>query len=614
MLQAIAHQEDQKAILMRTSASAVSKELVTMTTCFGAVGIGKTAIAQAGLEACRRWCQDPDLQDLLRSDKHSLGLMISFNGSTTVSEAELLGGSSGLAASRRLFAEYFGLSLGEANTIPLSQNYTVTDCLRVLAADHRQQHDMDPDQQLFIYVAVDDINLLVRDTAESKSRLQHVKEICKELQVAGWGGVINCFVAVVLAGTNYLDMKDAFLGSNIKPFPLYLRSLTQEQLTTIMLKDAHVDSQYLTEPKFQESVLEIGPTLRPYGEFVSGLDFRFNSSSIHDAKVKALRYFNKSAVSLTAAESLKLHALAATGLPQFARSPLVEGSAYTLESLEVDGFLQLVRTSEEDEYVTVDVPQLNLRTWSSQNIHKLTMETHRVANMFTVGGWQMFEQFVLHYHCLRMNFLSYLYPDRSFTMAEFYNGAVIIGHYGKLLLKLPVNHHCQAIDHQGTHLLGPNEDIQTVDRLRMGDAMRDSAGAKTDLVAVYNVQSPGSAEWSELVCLMHAAHTIGESVLTMKKIESDREKNVISQSKHFKTSNTFHVHVSNRDLPTNITEKTGVFIGKAQCRPFFGHLFGRLVTSPSVRRQYSTSVRSPPVGPSGWAGTIALVKRVAKMW
>jgi hypothetical protein len=66
-------------------------------------------------------------------------------------------------------------------------------------------------------------------------------------------------------------------------------------------------------------------------------------------------------VSLNELEMLKLYVLAVTGRLSHAKSPLVLGPIYhSLESLEVCGLLELVRTPVNDDWVAVDVLKINL--------------------------------------------------------------------------------------------------------------------------------------------------------------------------------------------------------------------------------------------------------------
>jgi hypothetical protein len=367
-----AENEDKRARLIREYGTNVNKEDVTLPTCFGAVAIGKTAFVQNGLDACKQYCSDAELKDLLEEKNHPLGLMISFNATTNITDEELLKGNMGLSASRRLLAEYFSLSMAEADQIPLADTYRVTDCLRVIATDHRELHSMAADSKLFVYVAVDDVNQLVIDAPpelkgdRQRYRVKYLKQLSQALQAVAWGGVMNCFVSVMLAGTNYYDMKDSFIGSGVKPFSLHLQSLTSEELNEIMVEDAKVDARYIESGEFQTLVATTGSSLRALGEGVSGLKYKFQKSSIKVAAAKVESYFNMSGVYLNDAEVLRLHALVVTGHLVFARNKLFPDSGHTLENLEVNGFLKLCRSADKDEWVTVDVPEVFLHSWSKQ--------------------------------------------------------------------------------------------------------------------------------------------------------------------------------------------------------------------------------------------------------
>ncbi len=113
VLKIFAANEDTKAGLIRREThlqtDAVSKESITIPTCFGAVATGKTAVAEVGLDACKRFCQDSDLKTLLASENLTLSVMISFNGTTTITPNELQHGNIELSATRRFLAEYFGM-------------------------------------------------------------------------------------------------------------------------------------------------------------------------------------------------------------------------------------------------------------------------------------------------------------------------------------------------------------------------------------------------------------------------------------------------------------------------------------------------------------------------
>jgi hypothetical protein len=650
VMKIFAANEDTKAGLIRREThlqtDAVSKESITIPTCFGAVATGKTALAEVGLDACKRFCQDSELKTLLASENLTLSVMISFNGTTTITPNELQHGNIELSATRRFLAEYFSLSLLEAETIPLSDTYSFTDCLRVIASDHRKQHNMAPASKLFMYLAVDDVNLLVDDTAPHRSdrvrhRVRHLKGVSQMLQRAAWGGVKACYVSVMLAGTNYVDMKDAFLGSGVPPFPLHLQSLTSEQLIDT-LKDAKVDQMYIDSPKFQALLVQTGSSLRALGEGVSGLQHKFLESSIKDAEAKIHHFFNQSFVSLNQEEVLKLHALAVTGHLALARLPLTGNSSRTLESLEVDGFLKLVRTTGNDEWVAVDVPEMRLRFWSRQTEDKLTLATHDLVGVCNnTTGWQWFELFVARYHCLKMNMLCKLDLGETVTLGEFYRGAKfqdaspvvadeLWGDCADLRICLPVDHYCEAIDLKGRHFIGPNEDDKLAGRLKKGDVLRESAGAATDLVAVHSVRSADKVEQKPLVCLIHAAHTIDATkLLTEAKIKADREKTVMDTSKHFSAAERVHVHVSTRILPNSFpalptSVRGAVYIGREQCTPVFGQLFGRLLTSykgqtTTPRKQPFCSgrrvmLRPAAVGPSSWGGVALLAKAAKKLW
>lgn len=546
------------------------------------------------------------------------------NGSTPISGEERNKGDMALVASRRVLAAYFSLTFPEVLQIPLAAHYSLARCLNLIAVDYRKQHRLASDSKLFVYLAVDDINLLVEDVDEGQKqpntdrlRLKNLRYIAQELQVATYG-VMNCYVSVMLVGTHYLDMKDSFLGSGIKPFQLNLNTLSSEEINNIMTLDAKVDPRYILSNKFQNMVAQTGSALRALGEGVSGLKSEFDESSIEDAKVKIKEYFKNSTGSLTSDEMLRLHALAVTGYPFFARDPLIstETPSRTLEFLETQGFLKLVR-NEDDELVTVDVPEAVLHSWHERRSHKLTTETHFLINACNdFPSWQVFEMFVARYYCLKMNMLSTLNLGESITFADFFRGAIIKenptleGKCADLQLRLPAaGRHWEMIDLIGDHFLGPMESMEIVQKLRRGAVVRESAGTKSDLVTLFTVRPSARHLWNDLVGLMRL---------------NDQAKNRLSKRKYFKDCDLVHVHVSNHELPTNIPAlpadkpniRGAVFIGKQQCHSAFGHLFGRRLLSfhkghhtPSRREYCSGRTLRPVVAPLFSLSGVAMRRR-----
>ena len=117
---------------------------------------------------------------------------------------------------------------------------------------------------------------------------------------------------------------------------------------------------------------------------MTGLKYQYYEKPIKNAESKVSAYFSQSGASLNDEELLNLHALVVTGHPVDSRHPLIKlGFTRSLEWFEVYGFLKLVRSSVDDELVTVDIPEMRLHGWAkrSRMTNKLIDETYALISV-----------------------------------------------------------------------------------------------------------------------------------------------------------------------------------------------------------------------------------------
>jgi hypothetical protein len=570
------------------------KENFMLPVCVDGVGCGKSALLSQGLSLHKKHCKNKDLLELLKDENHPLAIHITFNFRTSFShqyETDV-----GMAVVRRILATCLGLDWAVANVLPVRESLRVEDCLRAIAAYHRSVHGMKEGQKLFVYLGIDEINMLVPySNGESKPDLFSLKGVVRAVQSLSSPSE---HVSTLLAGTHYADMQESFLGSGIRPLNLTLTRLSDEAIEAMLLKDAGVSQKYIDDPNFQELLRGIGPVMRPIGIAVSKLEYQYNEQSITKAHDAVRHYLEMCSATLSASETQSLFRFVLTGKLAGPKDAICEGSLITLDDLQNAGTISLIPYTYKTVSVFMSRLMLNLYLAGEHGSGYFADSARRLLRYIDAHGSDSFEKFAAHFHAMKKAaFLSespVLFPVDGVPVASFFSGALIGNGLLKQELRLkhlsvPVSVPDGVMWWQGRRYPETAESKSVAGHLEKGGVVLNSEGAAAAVLVREDVRDANSSDWQEGITVFAAKHsTIGKEKLTLDDITADHNKavKVLGASKKHSNALVTMVHFSNREISKELCDvsnwkpewRRSIIVGRSNIETVVGPFFGRLLT------------------------------------
>lgn len=145
----------------------IDKECHPHIVCMAGPGTGKSRLADYGIEILKA-SPDEDVNRL--ANNNPLVVHISFNNiGTTFGPFDKDVGPL-MAVVSRIFATYFGISLESVRNFSHCKSITLSKAFRVILAHHRKRHSMGPEQDVLIYLAIDDVSPIMSSLAKDEGR------------------------------------------------------------------------------------------------------------------------------------------------------------------------------------------------------------------------------------------------------------------------------------------------------------------------------------------------------------------------------------------------------------------------------------------------------------
>jgi hypothetical protein len=577
------------------------KENFQQPVCVHGVGCGKSAVLSRGLALHKKHCRNWGLQELLKEESHPLAIHITFNSDTLYGPVvEPIVHS---AVIRRILASCLDLDWPVVRDLPLSDSISVLDCLRAIISYHKTVHGMKEDQKVFVYLGIDEVNMLVRDTGASSN-----VDALKDLVIAVQGlRISDGFVSSVLAGTHFAAMTESFLGSGVKPLNLMITRLSKEVIENMIKADAGVSEKYLNDLQFQKLLRDVGPVMRAIGLIVKELEYEYDPQSVTMARYSAVRYFRNACSPLTEEESLALCGLVLTGVPVNNPSArLSNASVITLDKLQNNGTIMLVPWENEDAY-SVFMSRFMLDIYCSyMPDHPLVKTGQKLLSYIDSRGSDTFEKFIAHFHAMKMAyFLKVLPAGSGVPVTLFFSGALIGGGLTDQMFQLAPPTFSPIIDDGVKWLVGERyldfsqrkgrrftvtESEVVAQHLKSGGVVLNSQGAAVDILSTEKVRDAGSSQWKDGLTVYAGKHTkAGGMKLMPSHVIEDHDKamkGILASKNHSKALITM-VHFSNRELSKDLVDTTtwkaewqrSVIVGRNNIERVVGPLLGRMLTS-----------------------------------
>jgi hypothetical protein len=637
---------------LRKTSDISPKEAKTLPTLTGAVGSGKSHFLSSSLEIMREHCTDESLQELLKPEHHPLQLNVTFNSSTHYVEAEAADIEKALV--RRLLFVYFDINWDTKCLLEVPAKFGVAHCVDFIVRHHREQHCLPADQEIFVFIGVDEVNQLV-DRTNPRNKEEVVRNLIRTVRpVLGNQSANNCFVTVLLAGTHDAVIRSAFNGSGIEPKPMSLTPFTHDQILEILRTEADLPEEYFSSDEFMEMVTCCGGVLRAIGIMVSELHHKYDPDSIRISNTAVLRYFGtKMPTSPLSQEEVDiLSALLVTGMPCHPMQSL-GNEGHTLQDLQDVGLLSL--HPREDLKGQVDIPLMVLNSHGTLQGSPLMVDTLELIRQCRDMSGRHFEQIAGRYICLKRNAFRMLVKHNIIItsyipLAMFFHGAIVSKDISttKLLIKTKFSEYKQHDSGRFPETSKSNAS-EIMSFLQQNGVLMNmnTSGAKIDLITLDQAKDKDEDEegmyvCDEIVSVFGVAHTTMDTTLTTEKVAEDREKALcaLKESNSLKDLRSVMVHMTNRPFAADLSEELSpngrnyttaekyprsVFVGREQLSSVFGPCIGRLLTaatpisrSPSTMsdRKYTTWSTFPRRGMGGLRTKpllVSLVKAVCKI-
>lgn len=616
---AMAAEADKHFAIRRASKDVLTKDEDSQVLCLWGVGTGKSRLLAAGLEAHKTYCTNADLTALLKDENRCLRILISFNTSTTFSAAEST--SANKLICRRLIKEVTGISWGEALTLNLGAELTVSHCMEAIVRLHREARGLRSDDHVFVFLGVDEVNQITSQTYTNG--IEIVKDITRSLRTLRT--LPGMFVATAMAGTHLMDINESVLGSGIRPVMLPYEPLSKADVDLILREDAGVSEEYMQNPHFQRVIDSAFPVLRPLGELVSQLPAQYDANSVHHGDQVVSTYFERKTGKLEAAERDYLLLAALTGrifTGEALGRKLLHGSTTSLDDLQNRGIIQIVSLDARDHQICL--PLCQAENWSRSidessavllGARDLLQNARRAAEDFS-----SFEKFTARFFSMKLARLRGT-GSTTFTMAQLLPSAQVTTDLANKQFRIPAD--CPLVplgdiiclDSQGRF---PSDKCERAphlyQHLQDGGLIVNAPGAGVDIIAFLECMDSNGIQWLPgglAICPKKTA--LGQQTdLSLSDVNGDYEKATSAfeelQQPHNKRSCTV-IHFTNRALTikdkdadagkkTKLTYErkvelfvegrtSSVIVDQQSIGRIVGPVLSHLVTRP-VRRTFST--------------------------
>lgn len=594
----------------------VDKELHPHVICMSAPGAGKSRLADYGLEALKLIdAKDYSKLTTLANNGAALAIHVSYNNATPfIPMDRKLGASASLAC--RLLSSYFRTTsdakllmylYGEDNI----QSLTVETSLEVILSDHRRRLALPVDQDILLYIAVDDVSSIISSTdngwtaADGKGFLKSIFDTLSMIYADR-----QCFVTAMVTGTVLGHTSEILINTNRKYINLAVPILSLDQ-SVQLAKDAFsrnsIDKSVLENFNWLEFKLllsDIGGVPRYVWNAINDVletrlakvDFRTIRTSIHNEMSQ--RYG-------ISASALFHPAIVFAAL---SRQPVQPNEKVLLDSSDSTTWIDLENRgllffSPSSSFMsTIVLPYIHL-----QSMKVGTTLTSDLFHSLCGGDWSSWEKFVASHDALLLTL--YGQQRRKYiSVAEYYRGAKVGESVKDILLTLPPAadlKHSVSVESaskrfpetQGSSL-GPAMDSSVV--------YLNAKGAKLDIVVPHKVHN-STYQNAILYRSIHCKHTTSRTPLDprihvdVKKYTSENLAHMVSSSSKF-----LHVYISNRKLVDYPVDSNGaeqacgsnllsdaIFVSRDELEGFFTRTFSDRILLMLESKASAVSTNEP---------------------
>ena len=484
----------------------------------------------------------------------------------------------------------------EALKIPLSDSLTIYDCLGALLSHHRAVYRMKKDEEIFVYLGVDEVNELIKPLDEvGQADISYLRALGKAVK-----GLLlpNAFVCTLLAGTNSMDLKESYLGSGVDPCNLRMTRMSEEAIYDMLITDVGISENYLNNPAFRELLRDIGPVMRPIGIAISHLECDFDPRSIANARSAVQQYLNIRRKGLNKEETKALLGFVLTGRPADPADPICSSSKITLDFLQNSGTVHLIPSQDQ---TVVFMPRIMLESFlaSTISLGYIGESARRLLSFVDSHSPDSFEKFAAHFHAMKRAVLleqceEGTVREQSIPIASFFAGALLGEEVVKqefLLSPLPpsVAFPDGVMWRQGARYPDSNESAEVTNRLKRHGVILNSKGAAVDVLSCEKIRYIGDLLWRDGITAHAVKHTITDEELSVDDVAADCDKAVkaIKASTNHCDAQIIILHFSNRRLSPEIEDvskwkpewKRSIIVGENNIEGVVGPMFGRIICS-----------------------------------
>lgn len=414
--------------------------------CSAGVGYGKSTLVCNALPLLREHCTNEAVKAMLNESRFPLAIHLTFSTKRTDFNPEIEKSIPHAVIRRMLCHCLPDLSWNTALRLPLSDFLQVEDCLGALVAYHREVCGLRPDQEVFVYLGVDEINkLFVNTTNGGKRDLWRVKKLCSTLKGLSDRG--NFYVATLMAGTHLCDTAESFLGPGITPEWVPLTPLSPQAVIAMLKSDAGITEDYFRNDKFIRLLEDIGPVMRGLGVAVQALSNKMSVAAVDDARRAAEAYLAGKLTSLKPRDADALIGLVVSGYPVASNGRVCNDSEFTLDDLQNAGTIYLVPSPDSFNEYRVDMSRLAFNALLAGGYGR----TRRGAAAAMLLGcldsrdWSSFKKFVALQHFLKKEVFNERSEVGFVKLSTFFSGAAVGDKLQSQLLKLDTSQHRQAV-------------------------------------------------------------------------------------------------------------------------------------------------------------------------
>lgn len=523
---------------------------------------------------------------------------VSYNGNTPFTKEDIrIGANTSLAC--RLLSSYFRTDnvnlLASFYSEDNIQSLTINASLEAILSDHRRRLALPSDQDILLYIAVDDVSNIISNTDDgwtAEKGRGFLKSIFDGLCViySNWG---HCFVAAMLTGTVLGHTNEILINTNRKYENLAVPLLSLDQ-SVLLAQDAfnraNIDKHVLEKfdwLKFKLLLSDIGGVPR----FVWSAIIATLKTKLVQVDFSVIGAVIKNDVTVrygVSAASLFHPAIVSAAI---LRKPINKTNRVLLNSTDISTWIDLENrgllyfSSSLGNEATITIPCFHLQAMISS-----PFPTSEMRENLCIGDWSSsWEQFVASHDALLLT-LHRQNGEEYVNVANYYRGAIVGDNVQNIFLTLPaptpdpthnttVGNACMRFPETRNSSLGSALDASVV--------YINTQGAKLDIVVPHRIHGSTDSD-AILYRSIHCKHTVTGKVALDPSIHDDISKytNKVLAPNVSQSSKFLHVYISNRNMKMKSRNSPGgakpvklkistdaVFISRTELEGFFSRTF-----------------------------------------